>query len=94
MEKQKSGVQREYLKLGADVALNYREQDWAAEVSNLTAKRGVDVVLDMVGVEYVMKNIRSLALEGRLVQIAFLKENKIADFDAMPTMIKRLTFTG
>jgi putative PIG3 family NAD(P)H quinone oxidoreductase len=81
-------------KLGADVALNYREQDWAAELWRLTEKRGVDVILDMVAGEYVMKNIRSLALEGRLVQIAFLKENKIADFDAMPIMLKRLTFTG
>ena len=80
--------------MGADVALNYREQDWAAEVAALTGKRGVDVVLDMVAGDYVMKNIRSLALEGRLVQIAFLKENKIADFDAMPLMVKRLTFTG
>jgi putative PIG3 family NAD(P)H quinone oxidoreductase len=81
-------------KMGAEVALNYRDQDWAAEIWRLTNKRGVDVILDMVAGDYVMKNIRSLALEGRLVQIAFLKENKIADFDAMPIMIKRLTFTG
>jgi len=81
-------------KMGADVAINYREQDWAAEISTLTGKRGVDVILDMVAGEYVMKNIRSLALEGRLVQIAFLKESKLADFDAMPLMLKRLTFTG
>jgi putative PIG3 family NAD(P)H quinone oxidoreductase len=80
--------------MGADVALNYRDQDWAAEIWQLTNKRGVDVILDMVAGEYVMKNVRSLALEGRLVQIAFLKENKIADFDAMPIMLKRLTFTG
>ncbi len=79
---------------GADVALNYKSQDWAAEVWELSAKRGVDVILDMVGGEYVMKNIRSLALEGRLVQIAFLKESKLADFDALPIMMKRLTFTG
>jgi putative PIG3 family NAD(P)H quinone oxidoreductase len=81
-------------KMGADVALNYRDQDWAAEIWQLTGKRGVDVILDMVAGEYVMKNIRSLALEGRLVQIAFLKESKLPDFDAMPIMIKRLTFTG
>jgi putative PIG3 family NAD(P)H quinone oxidoreductase len=80
--------------MGADVALNYRDQDWAAEIWRLTNKRGVDVILDMVAGEYVMKNIRSLALEGRLVQIAFLKESRIADFDAMPIMLKRLTFTG
>lgn len=82
------------MKMGADVALNYRDQDWAAEIGRLTNKRGVDVILDMVAGDYVMKNVRSLALEGRLVQIAFLKENKIADFDAMPIMLKRLTFTG
>lgn len=81
-------------RMGADVALNYREQDWAAEIWALTGKRGVDVILDMVAGDYVMKNIRSLALEGRLVQIAFLKESRIADFDALPLMLKRLTFTG
>jgi putative PIG3 family NAD(P)H quinone oxidoreductase len=81
-------------KMGADVALNYRDQDWAAEVWRLTNKRGVDVILDMVAGDYVMKNVRSLALEGRLVQIAFLKESKIADFDAMPIMLRRLTYTG
>jgi NADPH:quinone reductase-like Zn-dependent oxidoreductase len=80
--------------MGADVALNYRTRDWAAEVWQLTGKRGVDVVLDMVGGDYVMKNVRSLALEGRLVQIAFLKDAKIADFDAMPILVRRLTFTG
>ena len=80
--------------MGADVALNYRSRDWAAEVWQLTGKRGVDVILDMVGGDYVMKNLRSLALEGRLVQIAFLKEAKIADFDALPILVKRLTFTG
>lgn len=81
-------------KMGADVVINYHEQDWAAEVWKLTAKRGVDVILDMVGGDYLAKNIRSLALEGRLVQIAFLKESKVAEFDAMPIMLKRLTFTG
>lgn len=81
-------------KMGADAAFDYRREDWAAEVAKLTGKRGVDVVLDMVGGDYVMKNVRTLALEGRLVQIAFLKENRIPDFDAMPIMLKRLTFTG
>jgi NADPH2:quinone reductase len=81
-------------KMGADVVINYRDQDWAAEIWKQTAKRGVDVILDMVGGDYLTKNIRSLALEGRLVQIAFLKESKVAEFDAMPIMLKRLTFTG
>jgi putative PIG3 family NAD(P)H quinone oxidoreductase len=79
---------------GADAALNYNTQDWAAEIWKLTAKRGVDVILDMVGGDYVAKNLRSLALEGRLVQIAFLKEAKVAELDLMGIMLKRLTFTG
>jgi putative PIG3 family NAD(P)H quinone oxidoreductase len=78
---------------GADVAFNYNTQDWAAELWKLTAKRGVDVILDMVGGDYVAKNLRSLALEGRLVQIAFLKESKV-EVDLMSVMLKRLTFTG
>jgi NADPH:quinone reductase len=80
--------------LGADVVLNYRDEDWAAALWKATEKKGVNVILDMVGGDYTMKNIRSLAIEGRLVQIAFLKESKIADFDAMPVMLRRLTFTG
>lgn len=79
---------------GAHAAFNYNTQDWAAELWKLTAKRGVDVILDMVGGDYVAKNLRSLALEGRLVQIAFLKESKLAELDLMPIMLKRLTFTG
>jgi len=80
-------------KIGADAAINYREQDFAAEVAQLTNKKGVDLVLDMVGGPYIEKNLKSLALEGRLVQIAFLQESKVS-LDFLPIMIKRLTFTG
>jgi NADPH2:quinone reductase len=80
-------------KIGADVVLNYREQDFAAEIWTRTAKKGVNLILDMVGGPYIAKNLKSLALEGRLVQIAFLQESKV-DIDCMPIMIKRLTFTG
>jgi putative PIG3 family NAD(P)H quinone oxidoreductase len=80
-------------KIGADAAINYREQDFAVEISQLTNKKGVDLILDMVGGSYVEKNFKSLALEGRLVQIAFLQESKVV-LDCMPIMIKRLTFTG
>jgi len=80
-------------KIGADVAINYREQDFVAEVARLTEKKGVELILDMVGGPYIEKNLRSLALEGRLVQIAFLQESKVA-LDFLPIMIKRLTFTG
>ena len=80
-------------KMGADAAINYREQDFVAEVGQLTSKKGVDLILDMVGGPYIEKNLKSLGLEGRLVQIAFLQESKVA-LDFMPIMIKRLTFTG
>lgn len=80
-------------KIGADVVYNYKTEDWAAELWKATEKRGVDVILDMVGGEYIERNIRSLALEGRLVQIAFLQPSKVT-LDCMPIMIKRLTFTG
>jgi NADPH:quinone reductase len=56
--------------LGADHAINYRTQDYVAEVKELTGKRGVDVILDMVGGDYIPRNIASLTTEGRLVQIA------------------------
>ena len=80
-------------KLGADAAINYREEDWAAEVAKLTGKKGVNLILDMVGAAYTEKNIKSLALEGRLVQIALLHGSKV-ELDIMPIMVKRLTFTG
>lgn len=80
-------------KLGADAAINYREQDWAAEVWSLTGKKGVNVILDMVGGPYTERNLKSLALDGRLVQIAFLQGAK-AELDMTPIMVKRLTFTG
>ena len=80
-------------KMGADAAINYREQDFVAEIAQLTNKKGVDLILDMVGGPYIEKNLKSLALEGRLVQIAFLQESKVA-LDFLPIMIKRLSFTG
>ncbi len=79
--------------IGADAAINYREQDFVAEVAQLTGNKGVDLILDMVGGPYIEKNLKSLALEGRLVQIAFLQGSKVA-LDVLPLMIKRLTFTG
>ena len=80
-------------KIGADAAINYREQDFVAEVARLTDKKGVELILDMVGGPYIEKNLKALALEGRLVQIAFLQPSKV-ELDFLPIMIKRLTFTG
>ncbi|HBK09168.1 MAG TPA: NAD(P)H-quinone oxidoreductase [Acetobacteraceae bacterium] len=82
------------LKLGADAAINYRTQDFAAEVKTLTEGRGVNVILDMVGAPYMAGNIRSLAMDGRLVLIAFLQGSKVQDFDFVQVMVKRLTITG
>ena len=82
------------LKLGADAAINYRTQDFAAEVKPLTEGRGVNVVLDMVGGPYMARNIRSLGMDGRLVLIAFLQGSKVQDFDFVQVMVRRLTITG
>ena len=79
--------------MGADHAIDYRAQDFEAEVARITAKRGVDVILDMVGGDYAPKNLKCLALEGRLVQIAFLKGSRI-ECDWRHIMVKRLTVTG
>ncbi|MDA8384450.1 MAG: NAD(P)H-quinone oxidoreductase [Betaproteobacteria bacterium] len=81
------------LGVGADAAINYREQDFATEIAHLTGDNGVDLILDIVGEPYIEKNLGALALEGRLVQIAFLQGSKVA-LDALPIMVKRLTFTG
>ena len=80
--------------LGAERAINYREEDFVAVVDELTEKRGVDLILDMVGGDYLPKNVGLLAIEGRLVQIAFLNSPKIKQMNFLPIMLKRLTITG
>ena len=80
-------------KIGAELAINYKEQDWAEEISRLTGGQGVNCILDMVGGPYIQKNLRLLALEGRLIQIAFQQGAK-TELDCMPILIKRLTFSG
>ena len=82
------------LALGATAAINYRDEDFAEAVKRLTGGRGVDVVLDMVGAPYAARNLRSLAMDGRLVQIAFLEGSKAAELDLLPIMVRRLTVTG
>jgi putative PIG3 family NAD(P)H quinone oxidoreductase len=79
--------------LGADVAIDYRDKDFVEEIRQLTDKRGVDVILDMVGGPYIARNVSILAVEGRLVQIAFLQSSKV-EIDFMPVMLRRLTITG
>ena len=81
------------LGVGADYAIDYRQQDFAEEVKRITQKRGVDVILDMVGGDYVERNLKCLAPEGRLSQIAFLKGSRV-ECDLRFMMLKRLTLTG
>ena len=78
---------------GADRVINYHEEDFAEVVKQATDGNGVDVILDMVGGDYIPRNIKSLAIEGRLVQIAFLKGSRV-ELDTSAIMRKRLTFTG
>jgi NADPH:quinone reductase len=80
--------------IGADHAIDYRAQDFVEEVQKITQKRGVDVILDMVGGPYISKNVSLLALDGRLVQIAFLQGPMVEKLNFMPVMVKRLTLTG
>ncbi len=74
-------------------AINYKTQDFRQVIAEATGKRGVDVVLDMVGAPYTQRNIQCLAPRGRLVQVAFMQGSK-AEIDLLPVMIKRLTITG
>lgn len=78
--------------LGADRAIDYTTEDFV-EVIKAEAKGGVDVILDMIGGDYIARNVRALAADGRLVSIAFLK-GSTAEINFMPVMLKRLTLTG
>ncbi len=79
------------LDLGADHAINYRAQDFVAVCADKGLKP--DVILDMVGGDYVARNLKVANLHGRIVMIAFQKGSKI-EVDWLPIMLKRLTFTG
>ena len=79
--------------IGADHAIDYKTQDFVAEVTRITDKRGVDVVLDTIGGDYIPRNLRCLATDGRLVMIGFLKGSK-AEIDFRFLMVKRQTITG
>jgi putative PIG3 family NAD(P)H quinone oxidoreductase len=80
-------------RLGADRAVNYHEVDFVEVVREVTAGNGVDVVLDMVGGDYVARNIDALAVEGRLVQIA-LQKGATVHLNMRPLLTKRLTITA
>ncbi|AFV00768.1 NAD(P)H-quinone oxidoreductase [Simiduia agarivorans] len=78
--------------LGARAAINYREQDFVTELK-ARVPEGLDVILDMVGGDYVARNLELAAVEGRIVNIAFLQGPKV-DINLLPVMLKRLTLTG
>jgi putative PIG3 family NAD(P)H quinone oxidoreductase len=81
------------VRLGAERAIDYRREDFAAVVAEWTKGRGVDVILDMVGGEYLPRNLASLATDGRLVQIAFLRGPRV-EVDLASILHRRLTLTG
>lgn len=80
-------------KLGADGVLDYSVQDWAQEIADIVGVQGIDCILDFVGGPYISKNLKLLARNGRLVQIAFLQGAKV-ELDCLPILTKNLTFTG
>jgi putative PIG3 family NAD(P)H quinone oxidoreductase len=79
--------------LGAVRAINYTQEDFVEVVREVTGKHGCDVILDMVGGDYIERNLKAAALEGTIVQIAFLKTSKV-EIDLMRLMMRRLTLTG
>lgn len=81
----------ECLGIGADVAINYRTQDFVEDLKALSI--APDVILDMVGGDYVGRNLRCIAMNGRIVNIAFQKGSRV-EVDLLPIMLKRLTLTG
>jgi NADPH:quinone reductase len=80
-------------KLGADVAVNYKTEDFVAATKAATGDKGADVILDMVGGDYIARNYEAAAVEGRIVQIAFQGSPK-ATVDFRRIMLKRLHHTG
>ena len=78
--------------LGAS-AIHYREQDFVAVIKEKTNGQGANVILDMVGGDYIQRNFSAAAKDGRIVNIAFLQGSKV-QVDLLPLMVKRLTFTG
>ena len=79
--------------LGADHAINYRNQDFVQAVAEITGRKGVNLILDMVGGDYVQRNLSAVAADGRIVQIAFLHGSEVK-VDLRWLMLKRVTFTG
>ncbi|KAL4903030.1 hypothetical protein BDW74DRAFT_157315 [Aspergillus multicolor] len=81
-------------KLGATAGFNYRTQNWAEELSKATDGRGVDVIVDYIGAGYFQDNIKSAALDGRIVNLAFLGGIKVENVDISYFLRKRVRYEG
>jgi len=81
------------LGLGAEIAINYREQDFVEVLKEATDGQGVNIIIDMVGGDYIERNIKLAALDGRIVNLAYL-HGSTAEINFLPIMLKRLTLTG
>jgi NADPH2:quinone reductase len=82
------------VRLGATAAFNYRSEDFAERIAGLTAGRGVDVIIDIVGAPYFQRNMDSLAFDGRLVEVATQFGTRVENFDLLQVMRRRLSVTG
>ena len=80
-------------RIGADVAVNYHEQDYVEVLKEATEGLGVDVILDIVGGDYVTRNLELAARDGRIVSLSFIKGSRV-EIDMIPILLKRLTITG
>lgn len=81
------------VKLGADAAINYRQEDFVERIDALTDGKGVNLILDIVAGDYLPRNLKCLSIDGRLVQIALQNGPKV-EVNLLPVMLKRLTITG
>ncbi|MFT7186262.1 MAG: NADPH2:quinone reductase [Pseudohongiellaceae bacterium] len=81
------------LALGAEIAINYHEADYLEALKKATNGEGIDVILDMVGGDYIQKNLKLAAVEGRIINIAYL-QGPVAKVNFLPVMLKRLTLSG
>jgi len=82
------------VQLGATAAITYRDEDFSERIREITDGKGVDVVLDIVGAPYTMRNLECLRMDGRLVQVAVMHGAKVEGFDLGVVMRKRLTIVG
>jgi NADPH2:quinone reductase len=80
-------------RIGADAAINYRQQDYVKVLKEMTGGQGVDVILDIVGGDYVSRNLDLAAMDGRIASLSFLKGSEV-EIDLMPMLLKRLTLSG